>query len=182
MGVFENLKNAADHLWHKTNSTAGFCSANITTIHDYLEKGETYARRAGQLSDFVAGNSEVANQLKKGADAIGQIKKPVSAAKNICANYRAAQDLSDALFILNQWVKTPPGVDNATAAKAFDKLFGAAGQFADKLPVPLKSYALILNQISISSFFSNMQRIMDPESDATPRGRVLHRIMEEMDN
>ena len=181
MGVADNIINAADHLWHKTASTAGFCSANINTVNDYLEKGQTYATRASQLAGFVAVNSEIAAQLKKGADAIDKIKKPISMAKNVCSNISAAQDLSDAIYVLNQWVRTPPGVDNAVAAKAFDKLFGATARFAEKLPTPLNAYSRILNQISISGFFSNMQRMMDLESDATPTGRAMRNVMDELD-
>lgn len=180
MSVLENVKNAVDHMWFKTNATAGFCSNNIETMYGYLDKGEKYSLRASQLANFVVDKPEVANQLKKGADAIGKIKKPVSLAKNACSNLRTAQEISDAIYVLNQWVKTPPGVDNAAAAKAFDKLFGGAAKLAENIPGPAKEYARILEQISISGFFSNMQKIMDPESKFTPRGRALKSVMEDL--
>lgn len=174
---FVSLRDAA---WLKIRVAARICADSTTAqqVQMYLEKGETITALAATSSDIVGGNTSISTQLRKASESLGKIRFELSKTRGACQDIKAAGEIANALAILTEWKdgkRTP-----AEAARAFDQLFGGAARFAEKLPSPLKQYALILKQISISNFFSNMQNLMDPEGD-TPRGRELRRVMRELE-
>jgi len=75
----------------------------------------------------------------------------------------AACEIGQAVAVLNAWGGRGSQVTDAEAAKAFDKLFGAAARFFEKLPPPANSYAGVLKEISRASFFENMRVKLNPE-------------------
>ena len=155
------------------------CAPSLEETKQNLKEAEKLVRRARQTSSFVRQSPKIPPQLDRAHKAISRIEKGISKLSKVTGDVSAACEIAAALSILDEW--TAGDRTDADAAEAFDKLFGSVARFAEKLPPPLNQYAQILKQISITRFFSNMQRLGHSRAGAntsTPTGRQLHKIME----
>lgn len=175
--------NLLDELYYRVKAKAGLCTPNLKQLADELEKAEEYARKAKDTASFVKVAAELPDELDKAANSIAGIHSGLSKLSSMAGDISAACQISEAVSELNKWAADPRG-DNASAAAAFDKLFGAAARFASKLPPGVNQYAKILEQISVSRFFTNMQRLgasRAGENASTPTGRQMQEVMRELD-
>lgn len=175
-GMLDSARNQKDALYYKVGAKAGLCVGTLSDVEEYLEKGESYAKYAYNTAEFVGQNAALAEQLRKGAEGLGGLRKGVSKAKKVCGDVKAASNIGSAILVLNAWQDGKVG--QKEAAKAFDLLFSGAGRFASKLPPPLNAYGDLLSGIGVAKFFTGMQDKMDPESPNTPRGRALREAMQ----
>jgi hypothetical protein len=171
--------NLFDGLWVKLRNKPGICAPTpkLEEIEEYLKKGQQYTVAASMSIEFTSVAPDVAQKLKSAAESINSVREGIAKYNNAAKDMSATCEIAQAIEVLNKWAERKVG--NAEAAKAFDKLFGGAARFAEKLPGPLKQYAMILRQIALSQFFSNMQNLLDPEGNH-PRGRALKEVMDSM--
>jgi hypothetical protein len=176
-------KNIFDSLWYKISATVGLCTPTAAQLSDYLQKAEEHTRRAKNLADFGALDPRLQKSLQSSADAIGAVHGYVEKAVTVAGDVTAACEIGQAVSVLNKWAASPNG-DNRAAAEAFDKLFGGVARYAEKLPGPVSAYAKVLDQISVSQFFTNMQALGDSRvgnNTRTPTGRQMKEVLDELD-
>jgi hypothetical protein len=171
--------NPLDKLYHKLLATAGICAPTMDQLKDYLEKSEQYTERARTLQNFISASPSLPNRLKSASEAISAIREHVETLQKRVGDVSAACEISSAIKTLNGWAADPNG-DSAVAAAAFDRLFGGIAHYAAKLPTPVGQYSKILEQLSISQFFTRMQDLMSPTGN-TPRGRAMREALEAVD-
>lgn len=175
--------NVMDYLYYKVKATAGLCTPTVDHLKDYLEKAKQYTEKAQQTSKFVSVSPGIPDQLTQANESIGGILESLDSVEKHAGDIGAACQISEALSVLNEWASNPNG-DNAKAAAAFDKLFGGLSVYAAKLPAPANAYAKILNQISVSQFFTNMQRLGESRvggNTSTPTGKAMKDVLDELD-
>ena len=96
------------------------------------------------------------------AGAANEIDKLVAKGSGFSGDISAACEISEAVSVLNDWALPNTRVSPQDAAKAFDRLFGGAARYMSKLPFPANTYAQLFSAIREYSFFSNMQKMLDP--------------------
>lgn len=82
------------------------------------------------------------------------------------------------MIVLNKWKLNTNATakDSQEAAKAFDKLFGAAATYMKNLPPPANQYAQVLEAISQYSFFSHMAGYNNPDTWTEGEGPQLKEL------
>jgi hypothetical protein len=169
--------NFLNALFINTHATAGICTPSVDHLKDYLEKAKQYTEKAKTTRNFVAMSPvELPAQLFKASEALSQVIEKIDAIDKHLGDIRAACEISDAIMVLNSWAADPDG-DNAKAAAAFDKLFGALSIYLSKLPPGINQYARIFEQIGFAKFFTNMRGLLDPENPRTPSGSAMKDAM-----
>lgn len=152
-------------------------------IEEVLDATERKAKRAYALA--LAGDvisNDASGRLNDAVRGIGAVKSRISTVNDVRGKLDAFFKLKDAVEVLEGW--PDDGVTDEEAAAAFDEMFGAAAVFADSLPPPINQYARVLEQVQISSFFGNMQRLGASRvggNDSTPTGRQMQMVLEEFD-
>ncbi|WP_420466685.1 hypothetical protein [Panacagrimonas sp.] len=175
--------NILDEAYFALKSKLGFCTANVKDAAALLERAKTITENASQVASFVKVATDVKSKLQTAASAIEKVHASVSTAAGAATDLQALCQLSDALGVLNTWVKKPEH-NQDKAAQAFDALFGAVANFAAKLPPPANTYAKVLEQVSIAKFFSNMQGLgasRTGDNVSTPTGRQMRDVMREIE-
>jgi hypothetical protein len=175
--------NVLDSLYYRIKATAGMCTPTVEQLDVYLEKAKQYTERAQVTSKFIAVSPSVPEQLRKANESIDGVLKSFDTIDKRVHDLGAACEISDALSALNAWAASP-NPDNARAAAAFDKLFGALSVYVAKLPFPANQYAGLLKQISISQFFTNMERLGESRvggNTSTPTGAQMKAVLDELD-
>ncbi|HET8699689.1 MAG TPA: hypothetical protein VFO94_19555, partial [Gammaproteobacteria bacterium] len=146
-------------------------------------------------------NSEADDIVKGNPDAYVILDFPANYAKIGSALLRTGRFNGRKLFVAGGWPSTIPSFiptaslegargtvagsrTGTKAAEAFDKLFGGVARYAEKLPGPVSAYAKVLDQISVSQFFTNMQALGDSRvgnNTRTPTGRQMKEVLDELD-
>jgi hypothetical protein len=162
VGRLDDLKKTFESTFQSTRLFAGVCGVpDQAQVKQLLEHGENLTKIAKNTSSFA--NS--AQMLGKGGDQLAGAADALEKAVKGIGDVNAACEISQAISVLNEWSMPNTRVSNEDAAKAFDKLFGAAGRYMGKLPPPANAYANILNDIGKYNFFANMQGKMMNSSE-----------------
>jgi hypothetical protein len=178
----ERFARRFEETFPSANRLAGVCNSyTLDQMRDLLKHGASISNRAKGATAFVQHTDILGkggDKLAESAQAIdGLVKKGSSAV----GDTKAACEISEAVDVLNKWNLSNSTVTNQEAAKAFDKMFGGASRYFEKLPPPINAYSQIFSTIAEFSFFSNMQRLMDPENPNSQRGRRLKEIYDSID-
>lgn len=181
-GILERIKRRFEQTFSSANRLAGVCdSYTLDQTRDLLEHASSISSRAKNTAAFLKYSDTLGAGGDKLAEGAKRIDGLIKTGKGAIGDVQSACDISEAVEVLNRWVINGSHVSNQEAAQAFDKLFGGAAHYFEKLPPPVNAYAKVLSSVAEFSFFSHMQDIMDPESPNTPRGRQLREVMESMD-
>jgi hypothetical protein len=160
---------------------AGICkSPTLDQVKDLLTHAASLADKAKSATAFAKYAQVLGpagEKLDRAADDIGKLIKK---GKSISGDVSAACEISEAVAVLNDWSLPNSKTSSQDAAKAFDRLFGGAANFFEKLPPPVNAYAQIFAEVSKNNFFSNMRDQLDPESPNTPRGRAMREVLDSM--
>ena len=178
--LVDDIKDRFETTFHKAYAVAGICSSpNLEQVRDLLEHGEKLTEKAKQTTEFASAAGVLGEGGEKLAGAADAINDIVQKGSKVAGDVGAACEISEAIEVLNRWSVPNSRVSNQDAAKAFDQLFGGAARYMGKLPFPANQYAKLLEAIKQYNFFSNMQKLMDPENPDTPAGRALRDAMQE---
>jgi hypothetical protein len=179
---FDRLERRFEVTHHPTQLIAGVCeSYTLEQTKKLLDQGVSITRHVKTTTTFAKYTNVFGEAGDKLADAAQGLDRAAKKSKTLVGDVKSACEISEAIAVLNRWVLEGSTISNQDAAKAFDKLFGGAANFFEKLPPPINQYARILSSVADFKFFSHMQDMMDPESPNTPRGRQLREIMQSMD-
>jgi hypothetical protein len=178
----QQLQKRFESTFHPSHMAAGVCkSYTLTQVRDLLAHGASITDRAKSTGAFARYADVLGPGGEKLADAAERLDDYAQKGATAVGDVKGACEVAEAIVVLDKWVLPNGAVSNQDAAKAFDKLFGGAAHFFEKLPPPINAYASILSGVAEFNFFSRMQDIMHPESPNTPKGRALREVMESMD-
>lgn len=181
-GILERLKKRFEHTFPSASAAAGICdSYTLDQTRDLLAHGASISQRAKTATAFLKYSDVLGSGGDKLAEAATKLDGLIKKGKGAVGDVSSACEISEAVDVLNQWTLDGSKVSSQDAAKAFDKLFGGAAHYFEKLPPPVNAYARVLSSIAEFKFFSNMQNIMDPESPNTPRGRQMRQVLDSID-
>jgi hypothetical protein len=172
--IWQSLKKRYEHTFVRTQSIPNVCrTLDIDRVKDLVEHAANQTKRAKTVTAFANSAVELGKAGEKLDQAAEKLNKLTEKSNSILGDFEAACDISEAVSILNNWNTPNSTVTNEEAAKAFDKLFGGVADYFEKLPPPVNSYAKVLAEIGRTSFFSNMQALMDPTNPRNSEGRQL---------
>jgi hypothetical protein len=178
----DRVVNRFESTFHPAHMVAGVCkSYTAAQVAQMLDHGASIASRASTAGSFARYANVLGPGGEKLADAAERLNQLAEKGASAANDVKSACEISEAVALLNRWTQSKTAISNQDAAKAFDKLFGGAANYFAKLPPPVNAYAQILSSVAEFSFFSNMQRLMDPENPGSARGRQLREVMESMD-
>jgi ABC-type transporter Mla subunit MlaD len=167
-----------DDAWIAINRFRGVCTAtqDLQDLSEQLERASRLAQTAENIAEFTRQSGNVMTNIRRAREAIDSATTALSTLTDVCANVTALDQVRTAVVFLNQpnIMRTNP----EESARQFGQMFVGLGQFMTYLPPPINSYARILQ--GCGDFFVNMQRLLDPASDATPRGRQMRELNREM--
>jgi hypothetical protein len=165
------------------NRVAGVCSALSTSqVNELLKHAVEISERAKRAASFGNSTGALGEAGKTLENATDNISKALKKGKGLAADASAACEISEAVATLNDWVIAPRTDEgDLKAAQAFDRLFGGAAHFFEKLPPPFNQYGKLLNEICRVSFFSNIAEIMR-HGQATPGGGPMQKVLDSMDH
>jgi hypothetical protein len=171
----QDVERRFEDTFHRAHIVAGVCnSPTLEQVKDLLEHAEKLTEKAKSTTEFA--NSiqllgQAGERLAGAADAIDGVTKK---GNEVAGDVSAACEISEAVAVLNDWNSPNSKTSSQDAAKAFDKLFGGAARYMEKLPFPANQYAQLLSAIAENSFFSRMQKTMDFTNDPNnPEGSQL---------
>lgn len=142
------------------------------------EKTARLLRRASYLSTVgatVFSDARLVERFDKGAGILGEMADTIEGALEVRATYNAVTQMYSALKDI-----TPETIrrDPQRAALAFGQVFAGAGQLASYVP-GLSVYADFLQGFEF--FFADMQKLMDPASPYTVKGRAMRQALDAQD-
>ncbi len=170
---------AASTAFHKANILV--CpyihSYTAEQVRDLLVQGASLTGRAKSAFEVAGAFRTLSKAEVELQNAVGDINKQFSEGKQLAAYASAACEISEAIGVLNAWdLQSNSPTSSAEAAKAFDRLFGGVAVFMDHLGFPLSLYKGTFEEIGKFSFFSNMQKKLDPGGSGSTSGRMEQQI------
>lgn len=145
-----------------------------------IESDFNHALKALELTKItLAGDqSKNARQLLAG---INKYSKTAHQASNYLSKASTATNIIDAASSIKniaRYLRNTKSKERIPAVEAYvyGQLFATAGKVIKFLPFPASMYGDLL--IGAEDFFSNMWDVMNPESEFTPRGRMMKKLTE----
>jgi len=146
----------------------------VTDLLTYATSLTGRAKTAFQAAGAFRTLSKAEVELQK---SVGEINEQLSEGKHFAAYASAACEISEAIGVLNAWdMQNNSPTGSAEAAKAFDRLFGGVAEFMGHLPFPLSLYKDTFEEIGKFSFFSSLQKQLDPGGSGSTSGRMEQQI------
>jgi len=151
---------------------SGPSDEELDGLKEDLENGENAVNIAIASGVFA---EEHVEKLKQAGEGLGAVSKGIGKVTAVRGDLRALLEIHDALKVLDDPKNLQPG--SKAAAEAFGHLFHGAGTFVEKLPPPLNAYAPIFT--GCLHFFTDMQRLLDPEQRPSG-GEQMREVLREL--